>query len=131
MKRACLAAAILIGLPATAQQAGSLHYTCDMDGIQADLTADFEIISLADPAGEDTLLELASSRSSTVFYKGELNSPAARYIFNGENRIAEFTDVDTQERFLVQVDREGEGLRLTTNPHAENPRLYLCHAAQS
>lgn len=130
MKTACLLGAILFGLPAAAHQAGSMHYTCDMDGVEADLTAEFEIISLDDPVGDDTLVELASA-PSRVFYSGELTSSAARYVFNGENNIAEFTDMDTKERFLVRMERENGDLRLTTNPHDENARLYHCHTPQS
>ncbi|MEQ8558592.1 MAG: hypothetical protein RIB03_09780 [Henriciella sp.] len=132
--RIWLAALALFALPASAQQAGSIRYVCDMDGVQGDLTAHYEVVSPVAPeldAAAAVVSQVVGAGISSVFYSGELTSPLARYVFTGQNEVAEFTDLSTKERFLVEMHNEGETLRLTANPNAPDAEFFLCHPPQS
>ena len=62
----------------------------------------------------------------TIFTAGELRSPNAYYVFNGENAFADFTAPATFERFRVQFSEIPQGLRMVVNPFGPGPVAYDC-----
>lgn len=119
---------VAFALPALAGPNGILRYDCDLDGVIGELTAEYEIIDASGEAysPDGDMAGTVGAGSSTVFYQGELSSPANRYVFTGENQFAEFTDLATHKRFIVHMETDGDALRLTANPNDGAPTHYHC-----
>ncbi|WP_084397476.1 hypothetical protein [Henriciella aquimarina] len=121
-----------IALPAWAHPLGTLHYSCDLDGVAGELTGEYEIIDAtgAPHTPDAGLSELVGVGASRVFYNGQLSTPSGKYVFTGENQFAEFTDLATHERFIVRMIAEGPQLQLTANPNGAVQTHYLCQSSQ-
>ncbi|MEQ9316687.1 MAG: hypothetical protein RLN72_12610 [Henriciella sp.] len=117
-------------LPAMAQTAGTLSYTCNLDGVAGQLVATYEVIGNSGitygPNGG--ISGVIGTGDSTIYYQGQLTSPVASYVFTGENQFADFTDLQTQARFRVQFIQQGNQLLMIANPFGPGPTQYLCQA---
>jgi len=128
MKQALFSILAVFASPALAETQWTLSYTCDIDGAPGELVAEYETLQGAsqpyEAAGD--VSAVIQTATAPVFYSGKLSSPTATYVFTGENRFAEFTDLATHARFIVQITaRDGE-LVLTANPDTPEAAQYLC-----
>jgi hypothetical protein len=67
----------------------------------------------------------------TLYVSGTLQSPNAYYTFSGENQFADFTEVNTYERFRVQWVTEQDGLIIIVNPLGDAPERHYCEVTGS
>lgn len=123
-----------IGLAGTAQaqQVSVVTYVCNIEGAQAQLTAQVQAVS---PAGvfQDSSGMFGGSISTgevNYYYQGTLISQTGgRYSFTGENAFADFIDLNTNDRFRVQMIVQGQMLQLIINPQGPGPVQYFCQLA--
>ena len=116
-----------------AKNAGNVYnYTCNLGGVPARLTTKVEVIGsngiVTNPQG--WIKGVIGTGDYTIYYEGQLVSQTANYVFTGENQYADFTDLNTNERFRVQVTAQGNQLLLVANPFGPGPTQYLCQLAQ-
>jgi len=127
-----LSATCLTGT-AQAQQVSVVTYLCNIEGAQAQLTAQVQAVS---PAG--VFMDGAGMFGGSVstgevnyYYQGTLISQTgARYSFTGENAFADFLDLNTNDRFRVQMIVQGQMLQLIINPQGPGPVQYFCQLAR-
>ena len=94
----------------TGGQAGSnrarFEFDVDLQGVPGVLIMEVEVISSAGivwgPGVTPEITAVISTGSFTYFTAGELQSPAAFYVFTGQNDFADFTEPATSQRFRVQ-----------------------------
>jgi hypothetical protein len=136
MRKACvfvaaLAAGVWPGGPAHGQGPVTVTYRCDIGGAPAQLTAQVQAVS---PAG--VFLDSAGRFGGSIatgevnyHYQGTLISATGRYAFTGENQFADFVDLNTNDRFRVQMIAQGAMLLMIVNPQGPGPVQYLCQMA--
>ncbi len=115
-----------------AQQVSTVVYICNIEGAQAQLTAQVQAVS---PAG--VFMDGAGMFGGAIgtgevnyYYQGTLISQTGgRYSFTGENAFADFVDLNTNDRFRVQMNVQGQMLQLIINPQGPGPVQYLCQLA--
>jgi hypothetical protein len=127
-----LVVAFVSGAPAAGQQTSVVRYTCNIEGAQAELTAQVQAVSPAgvfmDPGGR--FGGAIGTGEVNYHYQGSLVSvTGARYAFTGENQFADFVDLNRNERFRVQMIVQGQTLLMIVNPHGPGPVRYLCQTA--
>ena len=121
--------ALCLALPANAQRTSTVTYVCNIEGAQAQLTAQVQAVS---PAGvfQDSAGMFGGSISTgevNYYYQGTLISQTGgRYSFSGENQFADFLDLNTNDRFRVQLIVQGQILQLIINPQGPGPVQYFC-----
>lgn len=129
MKQALFSLLAAFASPALAETRWTLSYTCDIDGAPGELIAEYETLQGASEPYEAVASDVSAvieTATAPVFYSGKLTSPDAVYVFTGQNQFAEFTDLATHARFIVQMTaRDGE-LVLTANPDTPEAAQYLC-----
>ena len=64
--------------------------------------------------------------SYTVYTEGEIRSPTSYYVFTGGNNYADFTDMNTYDRFRVEWVEDTDGLIMIVNPFGEAPTQHTC-----
>ena len=128
---ACVAGLLLAaGAAGPSQSAGVSEFAwiCNIEGAPAQLTAQVEAISPAgvfmDPGG--LFAGAIPTNEVNYYYQGTLVSASARYAFTGENQFADFVDLQSNERFIVQLIIQGQNLLMIVNPHGPQPVQYLC-----
>ncbi|MCB1681294.1 MAG: hypothetical protein H6858_09990 [Rhodospirillales bacterium] len=124
--------ALLVALPAFAQQVTTVSYVCDLGGAPAQLTAQVEAIGDAGIVqnGQGWVTGVIGTGDVNYHYQGELVSQTARYVFTGENQFADFTDMSTNDRFHVQMIAQGPLLTMVINPENPQPVMYQCQQTQ-
>lgn len=117
----------LVSMPCKAQSS-NVSYVCDLGGASAQLTAQVESIGDAGIVqnSQGWISGVIGTGDSNLHYQGELVSATARYIFTGENQFADFTDMNTNERFHVQMIAQGPQLLLVIDPETPQPVQYMC-----
>lgn len=133
-KNAYLLSVFMIGFatPATAQNITTVSYVCDLGGAPAQLTAQIETINTAGAVtnSDGWITGVIGTGETMTYYQGELVSATARYVFTGENQYADFTDMNTNERFRVQMVAQGAYLTMVINPETPQPVTYQCQQRQ-
>lgn len=117
----------LIG-PLSAAQVSTVQYVCDIGGMQAQLTAQVEVVGgTGRVIGSDgNITGVIGTGDSIVYYQGQLVSQTASYTFTGENEYADFTESSTYERFRARMQVQGNYLVITVNPFGPQPVQYGC-----
>lgn len=114
--------------PLSAAQVSAVQYVCDIGGMQAQLTAQVEVVGgtgrVVGPDGSIT--GVIGTGDSNVYYQGQLVSQTASYTFTGENEYADFTESNTYERFRARMQVQGNYLVITVNPFGPQPVQYGC-----
>jgi hypothetical protein len=124
-----------IGLtgPALAQQVSTVVYICNIEGAQAQLTAQVQAVNSAGVFMDPTTGGFGGSVSTgevNYYYQGTLVSQTGgRYSFTGENAFADFVDLNTNDRFRVQFNVQGQVLQMIINPQGPGPVQYFCQLA--
>ena len=119
---ALFAATLLASAEAARAQDVVLSLVCDLGGAPAQMTMGVEYQTAFDfsmtPSGD---ISGIFPVGVTVFTAGEVVSSTARYSFRGENDFADFTNIDTNERFLVQwiLDPQRNGILMVVNPFGD------------
>lgn len=128
---AAIVSAIGLTAPAQAQQVTVVTYVCNIEGAQAQLTAQVQAVSPAGVFMDGAGMFAGSIPTGEVnyYYQGTLVSATARYSFQGENQFADFVDLNTNDRFRVQFIVQGPQLLMIVNPQGPGPVQYLCQAA--
>lgn len=123
------AAALLFCGQALAQQVQTVNYTCNLGGVPAQLVAQVETIADTGVTYNDRgITGVIGTGNVKLRYAGQLVSSTARYTFTGEDGFADFVDMTTNDRFIVQFILQGNQLLLIANPHGPEPAQYLCQA---
>lgn len=128
-KAAIIGTAIMaLGAPAAMAQVSTVQYVCDIGGMQAQLTAQVEVIGgTGRVIGSDgSITGVIGTGDSNVYYQGQLVSQTASYTFVGENEYADFTDANTYARFRARMQVDGNYLLITVNPFGPEPVQYGC-----
>lgn len=111
------------------------YLDCDLQGLTGKMVVDIEIISSSGitwgPGPNPQISGVIATGEYTIYTEGELNSPTANYTFAGENQFADFTEVNTFERFRVQWVEETNGLTMIVNPFGPGPTQYYCELTNS
>jgi hypothetical protein len=114
--------------PFSTAQVSTVQYVCDIGGMQAQLTAQVEVVGgsgrVVGPDG--TITGVIGTGDSNVYYQGQLVSQTASYTFTGENEYADFTESNTYERFRARMQIQGNYLVITVNPFGPQPVQYGC-----
>lgn len=98
-------------------------------GLNGELTLDVEAIGTtgivfgSGPNPEIT--GVIGTGSVTYVTAGELRSTTL-YIFTGDNQFANFTEIATSQRFLVQWVPNNQGLIMVINPFGPGPTQHTC-----
>ncbi|MEO0551550.1 MAG: hypothetical protein AAFZ91_16670 [Pseudomonadota bacterium] len=118
----------VFGLPMATAQTSVVQYMCDIGGMQAQLTAQVEVVGTAGRViGSDgSITGVIGTGESTVYYQGQLVSQTASYAFTGENEYADFTEISTYDRFRARMQVQGNILLITVNPFGPQPTQYAC-----
>lgn len=124
-----LLVSVAVASPLAAQQSTTVNYVCNIEGAQAQLTAQVQAVTPAgvftDPQG--MFAGSISTGEVNYYYQGSLvSTTGARYAFNGENAFADFVDLNTNDRFRVQFIVQGQMLLMIVNPQGPGPVQYLC-----
>jgi hypothetical protein len=106
------------------------YFDCDLQGLTGQLVMDVEVISASGitwgPGPDPDITGVIGTGDYTIYTEGGLDSPTSSYIFTGENQFADFTEVNTSERFRVQwVDAPG-GITMIVNPFGPLPTQHFC-----
>lgn len=115
-------------------QAGSnrARFTFDVDlqGVNGVLVMEVELVNQAGivwgPGVTPDITAVITTGTFTLNTAGTLNSPTANYIFTGQNDFADFTDLGTAQRFLVQWIETPTGMTMVANPFGPGPVQYDC-----
>lgn len=111
------------------------YFDCDLQGLTGQLVMDIEVISSSGitwgPGPDPEITGVIGTGDYTIYTDGELNSPTSHYVFTGENQFADFTDMNTYERFRVQWVEETDGITMIVNPFGPQPTQYFCAATDS
>jgi hypothetical protein len=128
---AAIVSAIGLAAPAQAQQVTVVQYACNIEGAQAQLTAQVQAVSPAGVFMDGAGMFAGSVTTGGVnyYYQGSVVSATSRYSFQGENQFADFVDLNTNDRFRVQFVIQGPQLLMIVNPFGPGPVQYLCQAA--
>lgn len=115
-----LCSALPAGAAGVARPSVVLEMICDLNGMEARLHAEIELIRVVDgswvesmPVDRFRTLDLGEYSS---VYGGSVTSPAARYVFTGRDAYADFTELATHERFRVRFVWQRDGLLMVINP---------------
>jgi len=124
-------AVVALVAPLAMAQVSTVQYICDIGGMQAQLTAQVEVIGgTGRVIGSDgNITGVIGTGDSNVYYQGQLVSQTASYTFTGENEYADFTDSNTYERFRARMQAQGSYLVITVNPFGPQPVQYGCQQA--
>lgn len=119
---------IVSAAPAAAQNVKTVSYVCDLGGAPAQLTAQIETVNTAGAVtnSDGWITGVIGTGETMTYYQGELVSATARYVFTGENQYADFTDMNTNDRFRVQMVAQGAYLTMVINPETPQPVTYQC-----
>jgi hypothetical protein len=122
---------ICLASPAHAQRVAVVTYICNIEGAQAQLTAQVQAVNSAgvflDPAGG--FGGSIATGDVNYFYQGSLVSQTGRYSFTGTNQYADFVDLGSNDRFRVQLIVQGQMMLMIINPQGPGPVQYLCQLA--
>lgn len=127
-----LISALCLAGPVQAQQVSVVSYVCNIEGAEAQLTAQVQAVS---PAGvflgpQGQFGGAVGTNEVNYYYQGSLvSATGARYSFTGENQFADFVDLNTNDRFRVQMIVQGQMLLMIINPQGPGPVQYLCQSA--
>jgi hypothetical protein len=124
-----LTLAMCIANPAQSAQVTVVNYVCDIEGAQAQLTAQVQAVSPAGVFLDSSGLFAGSIPTNEVnyYYQGTLvSATGGRYSFQGENQFADFVDLNTNDRFRVQFIVQGPILQMIINPQGPGPVQYFC-----
>lgn len=103
---------------------------CDLGGMVGVLTMDVEAISVTGitfgPGPNPDITGVIGTGEVSYVTAGELVSSVAHYIFTGRNDFADFTALDTGERFRVQWLANDQGLTMLVNPFGPGPATHDC-----
>jgi hypothetical protein len=117
---------------ATGNGTNRARFTFDVDiqGVTGVMILEAEAVGnsgvIWGPGVNPTITGVISTGSYTVYTGGELRSPAAYYIFTGENNFADFTEPATSQRFRVQWVETQLGLNMVVNPSGPGTVIYPC-----
>jgi hypothetical protein len=115
--------------------AARFYFDCDLQGLIGKMVMDIEIIGSSGitwgPGPDPQISGVIATGEYTIYTEGELNSPTANYAFTGENQYADFTEVNTFERFRVQWVEETNGLTMIVNPFGPGPTQHYCELTNS
>jgi hypothetical protein len=127
-----LLSAVAVAAPAQAQGSSVFTWICNIEGAPAQLTAQVEAVNGAgvfvDPNG--MFAGSVSLDEVTYYYEGTLVSASSRYTFVGENQFADFVDLQTNDRFRVQMIMQNQYLQMIVNPFGQQPAQYMCQMSQ-
>jgi hypothetical protein len=105
-------------------------YDCDLNGVNGVLTINVELISdtgvTFGPGPNPDITGVIGTGGVTILTSGDLTSPNEQYIFTGTNDIADFTGVNTSERFRVRWIGTQQGVDLEINPFGPEPTRQSC-----
>lgn len=111
------------------------YFDCDLQGLNGQLVMDIEVISSSGitwGSGPDPdITGVIGTGGYTIYTDGELNSPTSSYVFTGENQYADFTELNTFERFRVQWVEESNGITMIVNPFGPQPTQHFCVVTDS
>ena len=129
---ACLMSGLFLAVPVYAQQVSTVVYVCNIEGVQGQLTAQVQAVNSAgvfmDGAGR--FGGSVATGDVNYYYQGTLvTQTGARYSFTGENAFADFVDLNTNDRFRVQFNVQGQVLQMIINPQGRGPVQYFCQLA--
>jgi hypothetical protein len=105
-------------------------YDCDLLGVNGELTITVEAVSTAGvvfgSGPNPDITGVIGTGSVSYLTAGELRSPSAFYVFTGRDDFADFVEINTSERFLVQWVINGRELNLIANPFGPGPTQHEC-----
>jgi len=123
-----LLTAICLTGTAHAQQVSTVVYICNIEGAHAQVQAVNSAGVFMDGAG--MFGGSIATGDVNYYYQGTLISQTGgRYSFTGENAFADFLDLNTNDRFRVQMIVQGQMLQLIINPQGPGPVQYFCQLA--
>ena len=106
------------------------HYAVDLQGVAGDLVMEVEVVNQAGavwgPGITPDITAVVGTGGFIVYTAGELRSPSAYYVFQGENNFADFTEPATSDRFRVEWIETRTGLTMVVNPFGPGPVSYDC-----
>jgi len=113
---------------AHAAQTTVVGYACNIEGAPAQLTAQVQAVNSAGVFmdGGGGFGGSIATGDVNYYYQGTLVSATGRYSFTGENAYADFVDLNTNDRFRVQMNAQGQYLQLIINPQGPGPVQYMC-----
>ncbi|MBI3709928.1 MAG: hypothetical protein HY246_19960 [Proteobacteria bacterium] len=128
---AALILAICLAGPAQAQRAAVFNWLCNIEGAPAQLTAQVQAVNSAGIFLDANGLFGGAVATDEVnyYYQGTLVSATGRYSFTGTNQFADFLDLNTNDRFRVQMIVQGQMLLIIINPQGPGPVQYLCQTS--
>jgi hypothetical protein len=116
--------------PGTQSDLARFYFDCDLQGLTGQMVMDIEVISSTGitwgPGPDPKITGVIGTDEYTIYTEGELNSPTSSYTFLGENQFADFTEVNTFERFRVQWVEESNGITMIVNPFGPMPAQHSC-----
>lgn len=105
-------------------------YDCDLFGVNGELTITVEAISTAGvvfgTGRNPDITGVIGTGGVSYVTAGELRSPAAFYVFTGRDDFADFVEINTSERFVVQWVINNRQLNLIANPFGPGPTQHEC-----
>ncbi|MBL4867319.1 MAG: hypothetical protein JKY67_13215 [Pseudomonadales bacterium] len=108
---------------------------CDLQGLIGKMVMDVEIISSSGitwgSGPNPSITGVIGTGEYTLYVTGSLQSSNAYYVFNGENQFADFTELNTNERFRVQWVQKTNGLDMIVNPFGQGPTQHFCEQTGS
>ena len=110
---------LVFGTTALQAQPQQFSYVCDFQGVQAKMNISVEVVSKSGRItrpGSSWFTGIVPAGDYIVYTEGEVRSPNAYYIFQGENDFATFTDMKEGGQFLVQFVLLQGGLAMVINP---------------
>jgi hypothetical protein len=123
------------GNPPEGSNRARFYLDCDLNGQIGNMIMDIEAIGSSGVtwgAGPNPdITGVIGTGEYTLYVSGTLQSPNAYYIFSGENQFADFTEVNTYERFRVQWVAEQDGLIVIVNPFGDAPERHYCEVTNS
>jgi hypothetical protein len=106
------------------------YFDCDLQGLTGKMVMDIEVISSSGitwgPGPDPEITGVIGTGDYIIYTEGTLNSPTSAYVFTGENEFADFTEVNTYERFRVQWVEASNGLIVIVNPFGEMSTQHAC-----
>ena len=105
-------------------------YDCDLQGVTGVLTLEIEAVASSGivfgPGPTPVITGVIGTGDLIYHTAGELVSPAARYVFTGENDFADFVNTTYPEQFPVRFVPAPQGLILVVNPFGPGPTQVVC-----
>ena len=115
---------------ATGSNQARFYFDCDLQGLTGEMVMDMEVVAdtgITWGSGSNPdITGVIGTGDYIIYTQGEIRSPTSYYVFTGENNYADFTDMNTYERFRVEWVEDTDGLIMIVNPFGQAPTQHTC-----